>query len=199
MDQSEGHPDWLRYIEQDDVEGFRGAIISKRVNFDHYYSTGIPGHSFVMTPLGHALGLRKLWALEMLLEAGADPDYEDIKPVDGTPRENLLCRPIEFSVSSHVLINKTFLKSLLRHGASTCFTSLCRPGSFMDYCRHNMGATWFDLMNAAHDRELRAYTAVWCALNAGGSWPDMAMLLQAMVMMDELNCETPSSSKKHKK
>lgn len=187
MDTKEGEYDWLRCMEENNFVKFRELVSRRGFQFEHYFhpdNTVIENHfptiMYARTPIGYALILRKLWAFEALLEAGANPDVEHISLPDGSLHKTL--RPIEWCVDQFEGIR--YLLPLLQHGASTCFTQQSNGNPFIDRPR-----AYTDIIRAAHDRELRAYTTVWCALNAGGCWPDMAMLLQAMVMRDDLTVD----------
>jgi hypothetical protein len=152
-----------------------------------------------LTPLGYAFDLRVFGAFQILLSLGADPDATHLFYTDDAMFGNHTFRLAERCLRDATPIK--YLYALIDHGATMSFERDFDSGSFIQHVKNTYDHRQerAGIILAAHDREVRAYSAVWCALNAGGSWPDMAMLLQAIVMMDELNCETSSSSKRKKK
>jgi hypothetical protein len=211
MDSTRGpllpQPAWRRCIENGDFEGL-WRIVSKR-GFDFQqkgprflnepYSYFVHGQDEV-TPLGKAMCSGQYWAVQMLLEAGANPDAFCSWFIPyGTLPTKWQHRPIELCITSAYIA--AFLCCLLHHGASVCFVLSSSGVHFLEHCEKNIircDPGHLQIIRTAHARELRAYTAVWCANHAGGSWPDMAMLLQAVIMKDELLCERVPVSKKQR-
>lgn len=150
-----------------------------------------------MTPLGYALHMRNASAFDVLLASGANPDAVYMRYPKTHPFAYHTVRVLEGCVS--IACPRHFVEKLLQYGASTVFRRPILGANFMEDL-HGWSPDRVSLIREAHDRELRAYTVVWCANHAGGSWPDMAMLLQAMVMRDELICEvsTPLSKRREK-
>lgn len=198
-------PAWALCIDRGDVLGLRALVTVP--GFDFQQSASFHSLGFAqtlpyyrenrLTPIGYSLWKRALWALELLLDAGANPDAEHLswhKNKSGT----MHYRPIELCVTD--VQPREFLDCLLQHGASTHFVKRSTKKPFIDdvyestaILSRNKDRTRAVL--AAHSREVRAYTVVWCANRAGGCWPDVAMLLQAMVMREDLNCDGTSPKK----
>ena len=134
-----------------------------------------------------------IYHIELLLKFGVNPNATcTVYPKRGGERGGVTARPLELWYN--LSMNARFLHCLLWYGASTMF--FVEPGdiAFVDHVNMFIGG---DMIRAAHFRELRAYAACWCANNAGGCWPDMAMVLQALIMRDELR-EKPPTFKKHR-
>jgi hypothetical protein len=202
MDNDKVRPEWARCINELDVQGLIAIVTRPDFLFQQFSPPGFCKKLYYVnknirsvTPLGYSMLLRDFWAFEILLEAGANPDADYVIYNDDTWK-NATYTPLEYLEIA--FLAEGFMECLLDHGASTRFIIRRTQSPFIDYVS-KFNTRRVDLILAAHDRELRAYTAVWCANHAGGSWPDMAVLLQAMVMRDELTCEVSSSPSKRRK
>lgn len=184
----------LRCIIDDDAKGLSAIVSRPDFDFDQFMPTRLEtaahvddtfrSPDYTRTPLGLALFYKKFWAFEMLLVHGAHPDSDYIRRPPSVGFRQWT-RPIEFC--SCGVVSEEFLHCLFDHGASTCFAWTSNTwGAYPPY---------MPMLRAANARELRAYTAVWCANHAGGCWPDMAMLMQSVIMRDDIT-ETPQKQRR---
>lgn len=192
MDNDKVRPEWASCMYSLDVQGMWSIVTRPGFVFEQFSPPGfskrlryVNKNIRSVTPLGYSMLLRDFWAFEMLLEAGANPDADYVTYYDDNWKNSTYV-PLEYCET--VFFTEDFLKCLLKHGASTNFMIRTTQEPFIDFIPKTSQRR-VSIILAAHDRELRAYTAVWCALNAGGSWPDTAMLLQAMVMRDDLTVD----------
>lgn len=199
-------PKWMVCIDTDDLHGLSRELASPSFDFEQLTPP------FVMislvfdaeykeryTPLGYAWRNRAYWAFEILLDAGASPDAEcvsyeedDYGEKTGTYRPR---RPLECCLDSYT--RDVFLEGFLKYCPTTLFDVQWPRAQFTEFLTGRQVLPFrAQVCFRMHARELRAYTAVWCASNAGGSWPDMVMLLQAVIMRDELCRETSKRQRK---
>jgi hypothetical protein len=196
-------PEWMRCIDHNDHAGLSRAVVSPSFDFDQLTPVMmvccmIEWTRERYTPLGYALRTRVYWAFEILLEAGANPDSECVKYIkDDYAKEKNFDRPrrpIECCLDSY--ITSEFLERLITYCPTTLFDVQWPRRSFAEFLKNgNVLKTRVDVCLCMNARELRAYTAVWCANHAGGCWPDMAMLMQSVIMRDDIT-ETPQKQRR---
>lgn len=203
----EGHRTaWRTYIREGRLAELRDMVsqpgfdFKETVTLNFWGTDNIIKPTRAMTSLGYAFHMRLFGAFQILLSLGADPNATHLFYNDDALFGNCTFRLVERCLRDAPPIK--YLYALIDHGATLSFERDFDGCSFIEHVKNTYDHTNERpfIILAAHDRELRAYTVVWCALNAGGSWPDMAMLLQAMVMRDELICEvsTPLSKRREK-
>jgi hypothetical protein len=202
-------PAWALCIDRGDAQGLRALVTEPGFDFQqsaHFLFLGIavqdyPYVSYALTPIGYSLWKRALWALELLLDAGANPDAEHVVWYYGMPL-GACYRPIEFCSIPEDWVPRQLLECLLHHGASTHFVARSSGRPFIDRYERMLPRDRKEypacVLLAAHARELRACSIFWCANHAGGCWPDMASLLHAILMREELPCDTASQKRRRK-